>query len=91
MSLIHTTINSISYTGDITIGDVSTVLPFGNTVDYMELEGRYVREMLEVSVEEYDPVELPGKLLQTSGNFTMGNIRSRCFLPGGCSIIVLGC
>ena len=43
------------------------MLPFGNTVDYMELQGRYVKEMLEVGVEEYDPINMPGKLLQTSG------------------------
>ena len=58
-------------TGDITVGDVALVLPYGNTVDYMELQGRYVKEMLEVGVAEYvkyeEGVDLPSSLLQTSG------------------------
>ena len=58
-------------TGDITAGDVALVLPYGNTVDYMELQGRYVRDMLEAGVAEYvkyeEGVDLPSSLLQTSG------------------------
>ncbi|XP_072021463.1 snake venom 5'-nucleotidase-like [Amphiura filiformis] len=53
--------------GDVTFGDVTTVLPFGSTVDTVELEGRYVKEMLENSVAEYSPVDLPGRFLQMSG------------------------
>ena len=37
----------------------------------MELQGRYVRDMLEAGVAEYvkyeEGVDLPGSLLQTSG------------------------
>ena len=55
--------------GEITYGDVLSVLPFGNTLDTLELEGRYVKAMLENCVDEYDPDSPPGKFLQFSGKW----------------------
>ncbi|KAJ8023892.1 5'-nucleotidase [Holothuria leucospilota] len=53
--------------GEISVGDVSTVLPFGNTNDIFELEGRYLIEVLEHSVARYNPAIHPGEFLQYSG------------------------
>ncbi len=44
---------------------MTAVIPFGNTVDTIELEGRYVKEMLENSVAEYGNFD--GRFLQMSG------------------------
>ena len=54
-------------TGDITLADIISVMPFGNTIDTLDLEGRYVREMLERSVAEYSPIDQVGSFLQMSG------------------------
>lgn len=53
--------------GEITIGEVNSVLPFLNTNDVVELEGKYLLEALEHSVSNYDPIALPGRFLQFSG------------------------
>lgn len=53
--------------GEITLGDLTTVFPFGGTIDTLELEGRYVKEMFENSVVEYNPADIPGRFLQVSG------------------------
>ncbi|PIK48687.1 putative 5'-nucleotidase [Apostichopus japonicus] len=53
--------------GQITVGDVIRVLPFGNTNDIFELQGRYLLEVLEHSVARYDPVIHPGEFLQYAG------------------------
>lgn len=53
--------------GDITLADIISVMPFGNTIDTLDLEGRYVREMLERSVAEYSPIDQVGSFLQMSG------------------------
>ncbi|KAJ8023878.1 5'-nucleotidase [Holothuria leucospilota] len=60
---IRTTITQ----GEITIGEVNSVLPFLNTNDVVELEGKYLLEALEHSVSDYDPIALPGRFLQFSG------------------------
>ena len=43
------------------------MLPFDNTIDVMDLQGKYLREVLEVSVSEYNPDDPHGKFLQMSG------------------------
>ncbi|XP_022100679.1 5'-nucleotidase-like [Acanthaster planci] len=55
------------YQGDLTVGDILTVLPFGNTIDTITIKGVYLLEALENSVAEYDPVVRPGRFLQFSG------------------------
>ncbi|XP_038059746.1 snake venom 5'-nucleotidase-like [Patiria miniata] len=60
-------IRATLYQGDITIGDVLTVSPFGSTVDTVTIKGVYLMEALENSVAEYDPVSRPGRFLQFSG------------------------
>ena len=42
-------------------------LPFGNSVFAIDLEGRYIIEMLEHSVKDGNSRELAGKFLQMSG------------------------
>jgi len=42
-------------------------LPFGNSVFSVDLEGRYITEMLEHSVKDDNSRELAGKFLQMSG------------------------
>lgn len=55
--------------GIITMEDVMTVLPFQNTVDLIEIAGKFLRQAFEFSVEDYDPsgLHIAGKFLQVSG------------------------
>ena len=53
--------------GDITLGDLTTVLPFGNTVDTITIKGVYILEALEHAVAEYNPQAPSGEFLQLSG------------------------
>ncbi|XP_041352269.1 snake venom 5'-nucleotidase-like [Gigantopelta aegis] len=55
--------------GDISVGDVLSVLPFRNTVDIIELKGIHVLGMFENSVARYskDADRLFGGFLQVSG------------------------
>jgi len=55
--------------GNITLGDVMTVLPFESTFDTLSLSGKSIREAFEKSVEEFesDGDNKAGKFLQVSG------------------------
>ncbi|PIK37567.1 hypothetical protein BSL78_25594 [Apostichopus japonicus] len=53
--------------GEVTVGNVNTVLPFGNTNNVVEIKGKYILEALEHSVRDYDTVTLPGSFFQVSG------------------------
>ncbi|XP_046575024.1 snake venom 5'-nucleotidase-like [Haliotis rubra] len=54
--------------GDVTIGDILTVLPFRNTVDIVELLGRHVRETLEFAASKWTETgNLFGGFIQVSG------------------------
>ena len=57
----------ICHTGNISVEQVMTALPFRNSVFSIDLEGRYIIEMLEHSVKDYNPHKLAGKFLQMSG------------------------
>lgn len=52
-------------TGDITYGEVISVLPFGNSLAIMNLTGKEIKDALEISVKSY-PAE-SGGFLQVSG------------------------
>ncbi|XP_071112387.1 snake venom 5'-nucleotidase-like [Haliotis cracherodii] len=39
--------------GDVTMGDLQTVLPYRNTVDIVELRGKHVRETLEFTASKW--------------------------------------
>lgn len=59
---------TLSFTaGDITIGDIANVLPFGNTVDVLELRGIHLLEALENAVIMFDLDTLDGRFLQVAG------------------------
>ncbi|KAK3603342.1 hypothetical protein CHS0354_025948 [Potamilus streckersoni] len=53
--------------GNITMGNVLTVFPFGNNIDLIKIRGIHLRQMLEHAVENYDPINRPGSFLQMSG------------------------
>ncbi|XP_071955329.1 snake venom 5'-nucleotidase-like [Antedon mediterranea] len=53
--------------GDIRLGDISTVLPFGNTVDIVELKGQHLKEAFEFAVQKYGEGDIGGEFLQVSG------------------------
>ncbi|XP_002738722.2 snake venom 5'-nucleotidase-like [Saccoglossus kowalevskii] len=53
--------------GNITVGDVMNALPYGDTLDLLELQGVYIREALEYAVSEYDGVTQQNRFLQMSG------------------------
>ena len=54
-------------TGNISRGDVLTTMPFGNNVDLINLQGRYLRQALEHAVSKYDKLNRAGAFLQVSG------------------------
>lgn len=53
--------------GDITYEDILKVMPFGNTMDVIEVTGADLITILEFSVQDYDPATRDGKFLQMSG------------------------
>lgn len=57
--------------GNITMGDLLTVLPFKNSIDVFEIEGHYLKDTFEkvASVMNPDPnvEEAKGGFLQVSG------------------------
>lgn len=53
--------------GDVTIGNVLTVLPFGNTVATLGLTGANVIAALENGVSQYTTVAPPGRFAQVGG------------------------
>ena len=68
-------------TGDITVGDITTVIPFGNTVDTITIKGMFILEALEHSVAKYSEVEPGGEFLQVSGRL-LGNVHwAKCLPP----------
>ena len=59
--------------GNISVGDILTVLPFQDIVDMIKIRGKYLRQAFENSVARYDPVERPGAFLQVSGKYSVYN------------------
>ncbi len=55
------------FTGDITIGTLNKVLPYGDSIDVIELLGIHLLEVLEHSVFELDEGKTNYQLLQVSG------------------------
>ncbi|XP_052809054.1 snake venom 5'-nucleotidase-like [Mya arenaria] len=53
--------------GNISMGQVLTILPFGNQVDLIRLRGLHLRQAFEHSVAKYDPQDRPGAFFQMSG------------------------
>jgi len=49
------------------MGQVLTVMPFGNMVDMVRLYGRHLRMAFEHSVANYSPIDRPGAFFQMSG------------------------
>ncbi|XP_070568606.1 snake venom 5'-nucleotidase-like isoform X2 [Ptychodera flava] len=53
--------------GTVTLGDLRSVMLYWETMDVVELGGRYIREAFERSVEEYDGEKPIRYFLQVSG------------------------
>lgn len=55
--------------GNVTMEDVLSVAPFQNTIDIIVINGKQFKEMMETSVERYDPSgeDAQGAFLQVSG------------------------
>lgn len=53
--------------GNISVGNILTILPFGDLVDMIKLKGEDLWAAFENSVAKYDPVDRPGAFLQVSG------------------------
>ena len=54
-------------TGDITINDLLLNMPYGNTIDVLELKGKHILDMLEHSVKRYEDSGNAGEFIQLSG------------------------
>lgn len=63
--------------GEITMGNVLEVLPFGNEIDLITIRGSTLLKALERSVSNYDPVEKDGAFLQFSGLHVVYDVRKR--------------
>ncbi|KAJ8029632.1 5'-nucleotidase [Holothuria leucospilota] len=53
--------------GDLTFGDLSYIIPFGDTLHVIEMKGEHVLEMLEFSVAGLEPGVSRYEFLQTAG------------------------
>jgi len=53
--------------GDITMGDLRTVMPFGNTLFILDVTGQQLKDGLENGVSGAKSTDLPGKFPQVSG------------------------
>ncbi|KAF7284751.1 hypothetical protein GWI33_021620 [Rhynchophorus ferrugineus] len=62
--------------GNITYSDVLTAQPFSNTVDFGQLQGKYIKEVLEQTTEQYQTQRVTSdlKLLQVSGIHVVYNL-----------------
>jgi 2',3'-cyclic-nucleotide 2'-phosphodiesterase (5'-nucleotidase family) len=58
---------SLLVSGDISMGQVLSVQPFGNVVDMVKLNGSILRQAFEHSVAKYDRHDRPGAFFQMSG------------------------
>lgn len=54
--------------GDIRIGQLNQVLPYGNTIDIVTLKGRHLIEVLETAVAGVTEIEPSNSFPQVSGN-----------------------
>lgn len=52
---------------NLTLSDFYTIMPFGNTIEQIQIEGVHLLEAFEHSVKDYDTAEKHGKFLQMSG------------------------
>ncbi|GFU12179.1 protein 5NUC [Includes: UDP-sugar hydrolase [Nephila pilipes] len=66
---IRSSIDERMNEGNVTFEDVISVAPFGNTMDVVALKGKYLRQVLETSMRDYDldSIDPPGSFLQVSG------------------------
>lgn len=60
---------TFSFPGDITIRDIYTAMPWGNTIDTVTMSGRTLKEVLEHAVARYDAkaTDPGGRFLQVHG------------------------
>lgn len=61
--------------GVVDRGEAMTVMPFGNEIDLVTVSGSNLRAQLEISVQDYDPVEQHGRFLQMSGLRVVYNLQ----------------
>ena len=71
--------------GEISIADVLTILPFGNSVDILALYGKSIRKLLEKSVAllSYDSENTEGGFIQVSGKQIKSIGVHRALVTGG--------
>ncbi|XP_022106650.1 5'-nucleotidase-like [Acanthaster planci] len=53
--------------GDITIGTINKIIPYGDTIDVIELKGRHLLEALENSVFDWDEDKINYQMMQMAG------------------------
>ncbi|XP_038077296.1 snake venom 5'-nucleotidase-like [Patiria miniata] len=53
--------------GDITTASINKIIPYGDTIDVIELQGRYLLEALENSVYEWDEAKINYQMMQMAG------------------------
>ena len=58
------------FSGDIEVGDLDDIFRYGNTIDTLEIEGKYLLQALEKSVSEYYEVPEHGRFLHFTGRLT---------------------
>lgn len=55
------------FLGQILLGQIHEAQPFSNTLETILLQGRYLRQTLEISAASYNVEEPDGAFLQVSG------------------------
>jgi 5'-nucleotidase len=53
--------------GDVTLGEVFTVLPFQNTLATFQIKGAAIKDALENAVAQYDDPDKDGRFAQVAG------------------------
>ncbi|XP_040074607.1 snake venom 5'-nucleotidase [Ixodes scapularis] len=71
--------------GPITMGDILTTAPFGQTITTVTLNGTALKQMFEHSVERFSYLNRRGEFLQVSGMRVVYNLS----LPSLCRVISL--
>ena len=59
----------VLFSGVVTLGNAIDVQPYRNTMETIQLAGKYLRQALEYSVTSYDTIDPSGKFLQVSGTY----------------------
>jgi hypothetical protein len=81
-------IEYFSFIGTVTLSNAVDVQPYRNTMETIQLQGRYIRHVMEHSVTSYDTTDPDGGFLQVSGKMDFNKCNALAHVP---SSTVISC